>query len=180
MKTILFSLIASVFLLSACTSPKNETDRSSETETTPAEATETTPTTGKPVETAPIPASIVHTPYVIQDSSNVMELDGGVKLYFIEKGDGPIPSDLNQMIEAHYHGMLADGKVFQSSFERGVPLKFPLSNVIKGWQTGLTRSPVGSKIKLVIPPNMGYGNIPRPGIPANSTLVFDVEVISLK
>ena len=137
-------------------------------------------TTNKPVPADPVPTGVKHIPYVPEDEDDFMELTGGVKLYFIEKGDGVVPSKLNQKIKAHYHGMLTDGKVFDSSFDRGVPLEFPLGAVIKGWQTGLMNAPVGSRIQLVIPADQAYGAATRPGIPANSTLIFDVDLLDVQ
>ena len=126
----------------------------------------------------PIPTPIAHEPYVIEDSSKIQVLDGGLQLYVVEKGNGPIPQ-ANQTLIAHYHGMLLNGKVFDSSFDRGTTTAFRLDQVIKGWTMGLTKVPVGSKIKLIIPPELAYGAAGRPSIPANSTLIFDVQMVSV-
>ena len=183
MKTT-FSILAFLALLLSLAScggnnPDHRGDQDSETATT-SEQQNNTNASPSPSPSAPVPTGISHEAWVPADESDFVELEGGVKLYFIEKGDGPVPSDMNQIIKAHYHGMLEDGTVFQSSFDRGVPLEFPLGGVIKGWQTGLLNTPVGSKIKLIIPPAVGYGSQPKPGIPANSTLVFDVQLLDIK
>ncbi len=116
-------------------------------------------------------------PYTIRDSSNVMELEGGIKLFIIEKGSGPIPKEGSNVI-IDYHGTLLDGSEFDSSFDTEGYQDFRLGDLIRGWQIGLTAVPSGSKIKLVVPPEMGYGSQDRTGIPANSTLIFDIHLVS--
>ena len=116
-------------------------------------------------------------PYVIRDSAAVQLLESGVQLYVIEAGAGAIP-DLSNNVFIHYHGMLTDGKVFDSSFDRGTPADFALTQLIRGWQIGLTKVKTGSKIKLIVPPEVGYGAQGTPNIPPNSTLIFDIELIS--
>ena len=116
-------------------------------------------------------------PYVIKDSSAVQLLESGVQLYVIEAGNGAIP-DISNNVFIHYHGMLTDGTVFDSSFDRGTPADFALSQLIRGWQIGLTRVKTGAKIKLIVPPEVGYGAQGTPNIPPNSTLIFDIELIS--
>jgi FKBP-type peptidyl-prolyl cis-trans isomerase len=182
MKTIFarLSIIIMACAIVACgeSQPEQRSDAADSTNIT--EQDNNTATTNTAAPSQPVPTGIQHEAWVPADENDFVELEGGVKLYFIEKGDGPLPSGLNQIVKAHYHGMLEDGTVFQSSFDRGVPLEFPLGGVIKGWQTGLLSTPVGSKIKLVIPPSQGYGATPKPGIPPNSTLVFDVQLLELK
>jgi peptidylprolyl isomerase len=81
----------------------------------------------------------------------------------------------------HYIGRLADGTVFDSSISRGQPFEFTLGvgQVIAGWDEGLATMKVGGWRKLVIPPNLGYGNVATGNIPANSTLYFDVELLAI-
>ncbi|NUS61813.1 MAG: FKBP-type peptidyl-prolyl cis-trans isomerase, partial [Lysobacter sp.] len=78
-------------------------------------------------------------------------------------------------------GATLDGKTFDSSYDRGQPVVFPLDQVVPGWQEGLQLMPVGSKYKLWIPGNLGYGDKGTPGGPIgpNATLVFDVELIDI-
>ncbi|RMG30311.1 MAG: FKBP-type peptidyl-prolyl cis-trans isomerase [Bacteroidetes bacterium] len=137
------------------------------------------PASPPPAAAAPTsPASTLKPPYPIADSSQVQTLPGGIQLYIIEKGSGAIPKPGSHVF-INYHGMLTDGTVFDSSFERGAPADFALNQLIKGWQIGLTAVPTGSKIKLIIPPEYGYG--PQgspPNIPGNATLIFDIELIS--
>lgn len=100
--------------------------------------------------------------------------------YKIEtKGTGKIPST-NDTVNAHYRGTLIDGTEFDSSYKRGEPSAFPVTGVIKGWTEALLRMPVGSKWKLFIPSDLAYGERGRPGIPPNATLLFDIELVSIK
>ena len=80
----------------------------------------------------------------------------------------------------NYTGWLVDGTKFDSSVDRGQPATFPLNQVIKGWQEGLRTMKTGGKRRLIIPASLGYGSVAQRGIPANSTLVFDVELLDVK
>lgn len=83
-------------------------------------------------------------------------------------------------VTVHYTGWLAtDGTVFDSSVERGQPATFPLSGVIQGWQEGIPGMQVGGKRRLVIPADLAYGPQGNSGIPPNSALVFEVELINI-
>ncbi len=84
-------------------------------------------------------------------------------------------------MEVHYHGTLINGEVFDSSVERGQKVSFPLNRVIKGWTEGLQLIGEGGKVKLVIPSEMAYGEHGAPPkIPGGATLVFEVELFSIK
>ncbi|WP_025122334.1 MULTISPECIES: FKBP-type peptidyl-prolyl cis-trans isomerase [unclassified Serratia (in: enterobacteria)] len=101
-------------------------------------------------------------------------------LYKVEKeGTGEAPKDSDTVV-VNYKGTLTDGTVFDNSYDRGEPLSFRLDGVIPGWTEGLKHIKKGGKIKLVIPPALAYGKNGVPGIPANSTLVFDVELLDVK
>ncbi|WP_411704226.1 FKBP-type peptidyl-prolyl cis-trans isomerase [Edaphovirga cremea] len=101
-------------------------------------------------------------------------------LYQVEKvGTGEAPKDSDTVV-VNYKGTLADGTEFDNSYTRGEPLSFRLDGVIPGWTEGLKHIKKGGKIKLVIPPELAYGKTGVPGIPANSTLVFDVELLDVK
>jgi FKBP-type peptidyl-prolyl cis-trans isomerase FklB len=164
MKTISrFMLAAALLSLVAC-----KQDAGSET----ARAAETTA-----LAPATAPTQGVKPPYVIKDSSSVQLLESGVQLYVIEAGSGAIPAPTSHVF-INYHGMLTDGTVFDSSFDRGTPADFALTQLIRGWQIGLTKVKSGSKVKLVVPPEVGYGAQGSATIPPNSTLIFDIELIS--
>jgi FKBP-type peptidyl-prolyl cis-trans isomerase FkpA len=101
-------------------------------------------------------------------------------MYLVEKaGSGEAPKDIDTVV-VNYKGTLIDGTEFDNSYTRGEPLSFRLDGVIPGWTEGLKHIKKGGKIKLVIPPDLAYGKTGVPGIPANSTLVFDVELLDIK
>jgi FKBP-type peptidyl-prolyl cis-trans isomerase FklB len=110
--------------------------------------------------------------------SGVVVLPSGLQYEVLVEGAGKRPLATNK-VTCHYHGTLIDGTVFDSSVSRGQPATFPLNAVIKGWTEGLQLMPVGSKWRFYIPPHLGYGDRQVSAqIGANSTLVFDVELIS--
>jgi peptidylprolyl isomerase len=83
------------------------------------------------------------------------------------------------MVTVHYTGTLQDGTVFDASRMHGGPVSFPLNRVIKGWTEGVGSMKVGGTRRLVIPPDLGYGNRAQGSIPANSTLTFIVELLDI-
>jgi len=93
------------------------------------------------------------------------------------KAASPQPTDT---VTVQYRGSLIDGTEFDSSFSRGQPATFTVNGVIKGWQEALILMKPGAKWKVVVPPELGYDTQPRPGIPAGSVLVFEVELQSIK
>jgi FKBP-type peptidyl-prolyl cis-trans isomerase FklB len=110
----------------------------------------------------------------------VVTTASGLQYQIIKKADGaqPKPSDV---VTVHYEGKLTDGKVFDSSVERGSPIDLPVGGVIPGWVEGLQLMHVGEKVKLFIPSELAYGaQSPSPMIPANSVLVFDLELLGIK
>jgi FKBP-type peptidyl-prolyl cis-trans isomerase FklB len=111
--------------------------------------------------------------------AGVTELPSGLQYEILTEGDGPKPTQYNT-VTCHYHGTLIDGTVFDSSVKRGQPASFPLNMVIKGWTEGLQLMGTGSKWRFFIPPHLGYGDRQvGPTIGPNSTLIFDVELISI-
>jgi len=105
--------------------------------------------------------------------------ESGLQYEVITAGDGQSPA-ATDTVEVHYHGTLIDGSVFDSSVERGSPASFPVNRVISGWTEALQMMKVGDKWRLHIPSNLAYGpQSPSPKIPANSTLVFEVELLSV-
>ncbi len=104
----------------------------------------------------------------------------GLQYLVIKSGNGPSPKK-SDGVKVHYHGTLINGKVFDSSVERGEPITFPVGGVIQGWVEALQLMKVGDKWKLFIPANLAYGNhSPGAGIPPNSVLVFEVELLGIE
>ena len=106
--------------------------------------------------------------------------ESGLRYLDMKVGEGASPEPTDT-VEAHYRGTLPDGTEFDSSYARGQPASFPLNRVIPGWTEGVGSMKVGGKRTLIIPPELGYGKRGRPPtIPANATLVFEVELLSIK
>jgi len=103
----------------------------------------------------------------------------GLQYEIITQGTGSKPG-LTDEVETHYHGTLLDGTVFDSSVDRGQSISFPVNGVIKGWTEALQLMSVGSKWKLYIPYNLAYGERGTGPIGPYSTLIFEVELISIK
>lgn len=114
-----------------------------------------------------------------KSESGVQTTPSGLQYQVVKEGDGPVPTE-KDTVTAHYEGKLIDGKKFDSSYDRNQPADFPVTGVIPGWTEALKMMKVGSKWKLFVPPDLGYGPSPRPGIPPNSVLVFDVELMGIK
>lgn len=109
----------------------------------------------------------------------VVSLPSGLQYEILKQGSGQQPTEFNT-VTCHYHGTLINGTVFDSSVQRGKPASFPLNMVIKGWTEGLQLMPIGSKYRFFIPPHLGYGDRQVSAeIGPNSTLIFDVELISI-
>jgi peptidylprolyl isomerase len=108
--------------------------------------------------------------------------DSGLQYIEIEEGTGSAPEE-GDLVAVHYVGTLEDGTEFDSSHDRGDPIQFPLGRgmVIPGWDEGIALMKEGGKAKLIIPPELAYGERGAGGvIPANATLTFEVELVSIQ
>jgi FKBP-type peptidyl-prolyl cis-trans isomerase len=104
----------------------------------------------------------------------------GLQYEVLHEGDGPKPGAVST-VEVHYEGRLIDGSVFDSSYQRKQTISFPLNRVIPGWTEGLQLMPTGSKYRLYIPSELGYGaRGAGADIPPHAALIFDVELISIR
>ena len=109
----------------------------------------------------------------------VQSTESGLLYEVLVEGDGAKPGPTDS-VTTHYHGTLIDGTVFDSSVDRGQPASFPLNGVISGWTEALQMMSVGSKWRLVLPPELAYGDRGAGGqIGPGATLVFEVELISI-
>jgi FKBP-type peptidyl-prolyl cis-trans isomerase FkpA len=109
----------------------------------------------------------------------VKKTASGLQYRVIKEGTGVAPRATDK-VKVNYKGTLIDGTEFDSSYKRGQPVEFPLNQVIPGWTEGLQLMKVGSKYELVIPGNLGYGERGSQGIPGNSVLIFEVELLDAK
>jgi len=108
----------------------------------------------------------------------VMTTASGLQYEVISLGDGPMPTE-NSTVSVFYEGTLIDGTIFDSSYEDGDTVSFPLNGVIPGWTEGLQLMPVGSTYRFYIPSNLAYGERATGPIPGNSTLIFKVELLEV-
>jgi FKBP-type peptidyl-prolyl cis-trans isomerase FklB len=108
----------------------------------------------------------------------VVTLPSGLQYEVIVAADGPKPT-AEDRVTTHYRGTLIDGTQFDSSYDRGQPATFPLNGVISGWTEALQLMSPGAKWRLYIPPDLAYGDRAQGPIPANSTLIFDVELLEI-
>ncbi|MEX0945050.1 MAG: FKBP-type peptidyl-prolyl cis-trans isomerase [Balneolaceae bacterium] len=113
-------------------------------------------------------------------NSDVFETGSGLQYRVIEEGDGASPAATDQ-VQVHYEGSLLSDEVFDSSYDRGEPITFPLNRVIPGWTEGVQLMSVGSKYQFFIPSNLAYGNNPPQGsiIPPGAVLIFEVELLDI-
>jgi FKBP-type peptidyl-prolyl cis-trans isomerase FklB len=109
----------------------------------------------------------------------VVTLESGLQYEVLQEGSGEKPTG-NSRVTVHYEGRLIDGKVFDSSYKRNQPATFGVRQVISGWTEALQLMPVGSKWRLFIPSELGYGARGAGGsIPPNAALIFDVELLGI-
>lgn len=114
-----------------------------------------------------------------KDREEVTVTDSGLQYEILVEGDGAIPNE-DDKVKVHYHGTLINGKVFDSSVERGTPAEFGVTQVIPGWVEVLQLMPVGSKWKVYIPSDLAYGaRGAGQDIGPNTTLIFEIELLEI-
>ena len=109
----------------------------------------------------------------------IMSLPRGLYYKVLEQGNGSISPTVRSIVSVHYRGTLIDGKEFDNSYKRNYPEAFRLCDVIDGWQIALQQMHVGDKWIIYIPYELGYGSKACAGIPAFSTLIFEVELLGI-
>ena len=135
-------------------------------------------------ELPPTPSvSVTATPQPSESVKNnkTIKLDNGLEITDLTDGYGQ-EARAGNAVKVNYAGTLTDGAKFDSSYDRGEPLSFILGagQVIQGWDIGLLGMKVGGKRRLVIPPELGYGSRDHGPIPANATLIFEVELLAVQ
>ncbi len=114
-----------------------------------------------------------------KSQAGIQVTPSGLQYQILTEGTGAKPT-AEDTVKVHYKGTLIDGKQFDSSYDRGQPAEFPVNGVIRGWTESLQLFKTGTKAKLFIPAELGYGASQRPGIPANSVLIFEIELLEVK
>ena len=109
----------------------------------------------------------------------IMSLPRGIYYKVLEQGNGSTSPTVRSIVSVHYRGTLIDGKEFDNSYKRNYPEAFRLCDVIDGWQLVLQQLHVGDKWIIYIPYELGYGSKACAGIPAFSTLIFEVELLGI-
>lgn len=119
--------------------------------------------------------------YLVENAKKpgVTTTASGLQYEVLTQGKGAKPKSTD-VVSVHYHGTLIDGSVFDSSVQRGEPASFQLDQVIPGWTEALQLMPVGSKYRLTLPPELAYGEQGAGPIPANSVLIFEVELLDIQ
>lgn len=122
-------------------------------------------------------------PWDIVKADTITTLSGLKYIWVYQNPDTSIAkANIGTVVQVHYTGFLTNGKIFDSSIKRDIPFSFMLGTgmVIKGWDEGIALMRKGDKIRLIIPPSLGYGGKQTGEIPPYSTLLFDVELIDMK
>lgn len=113
-----------------------------------------------------------------RERDGVVTLANGLQVEVLREGDGPVPTE-DDWVQVHYRGWHVDGREFENSWRKGEPATVTVSGTIPGWRQALVSIPVGTRVKLVLPPELAYG---RPGggiIGPEETLVFELELLAI-
>lgn len=113
-----------------------------------------------------------------KNKPGVITLPDGLQYEIITRGTGPVPK-ATDTIKANYMGSLIDGREFDNSYKRNEALIIPVGNVVRGWSEALQLMPVGSKWKLYIPSDLGYGDRGAGAIPGGAALIFEIELLGI-
>ncbi len=121
-------------------------------------------------------------PIIIMKGPDTITTASGLRYVILKHKGGSEKPNNGDKVSVHYRGKLEDGTEFDNSFKRGQPFEFQIGmgKVIKGWDEGIALLSLGDSALLIIPPALGYGNRDISGIPANSTLYFEVELVNIK
>ena len=111
--------------------------------------------------------------------AGIITTESGLQYEVLVPGNGVSPAAVDT-VTCHYRGTFIDGKGFDNSYDRGQPISFPLTGVIKGWTEGLQLMKIGAKYKFYVPYQLGYGEYDYMSIPGGSVLIFEVELIDVK
>lgn len=117
------------------------------------------------------------------NTTDTLTTESGLKYLVVQKSTNPVQAQKGKVVDVHYTGFLLDGKVFDSSVDRGEPFRFALGQnmVIPGWEEGIALMHVGDKFRFIIPSELGYGGDGAGKvIPPDATLIFDVELVGVK
>lgn len=116
-----------------------------------------------------------------KDKEGVVTTESGLQYKVLVQGNGPVPPSPSSVVNVNYVGRTIDGEEFDSSAKHGdTPAQFPLNRVIRGWTEALQLMPVGSKWEVYVPQELAYGPSGQPNIPPYSTLIFEIELVSIE
>ena len=171
MKTKSILAVAALVLIAGCGKKEPEVAEVKPAETMPAEQQQQSQATD---------AGMMKNEAIPTVAGDTVTTASGLKYIDMTAGTGDMPK-AEQIVEFHYTGWLTDGTKFDSSRDKGEPLVYPLARLAKGVGEGLLSMKIGGGRLLIIPSNLGYGEQGMPGfIPPNATLIFDVELLSVK
>ncbi len=114
-----------------------------------------------------------------QAEEGMHKLPEGILYKVLRKGEGTKCPNIRSIVCVNYRGTFIDGREFDSSYSQGYPVAFRLSDLISGWKIALSHMHAGDKWEIIVPSELGYGSRNNGEIPGNSTLVFEIELVSV-